>query len=347
MAWSKRRIGVRYNLARSNAPRLELSELDPDVTDLLRVGKFEDGWQPLLERIAARYGVTPAHVVTTHACSMANHLAFAAVLDPGNEVLLETPVYEPLVSLARYFGARTSFFERRESNAWRIDPDDVRKALTPHTKLVVLSNLHNPSGAFDDDTTINEVVRAAEAVGAFVVIDEVYLDFLHARGVRTAARSAPNVLATRGLTKAFGLDSLRHGWVIAEPSLAERVRRLNDLFSLSTAHVSERLALLAIEQADAIVARAKAVLEPNLEMVDEFVRAQPQLSWAKPIAGTLGLVRAESIDVDDLVERLHRDHEVAVVPGRFFDAPNHFRVSWSLDAADLRVALDRVALALR
>lgn len=217
MAWSKRRIGVRYNLARSNAPRLELSELHPDTVDLLEVGKFEDGWPPLLERIAARYGVTPAHIVTTHACSMANHLAYAAVLDPGDEVLLETPVYEPLVSLARYFGARLAFFARRESNSWCIDPDDVRKAITPRTKLVVLSNLHNPSGAFNDDATVNEIARAAEAVGALVVVDEAYLDFMHARGVRTAARTAPNVLATRSLTKAFGLDALRHGWVIAEP----------------------------------------------------------------------------------------------------------------------------------
>lgn len=347
LVWAKRRPGARYNLARSGAPRLPLASLGPSLEDLLTTDACEDGWPPILERLAARYGVTPAHIVTTQGCSLANHLAYATVLDPGDEVLLETPVYEPLVALARYLGARAAFVPRREDNAWRIDPDDVRRALTPRTRLVVLSNLHNPTGAFTDDAALAEIAHAAQAVGAHVLVDEVYLDFVYGEGVRTAARLAPNVLATRSLTKAFGLDTLRVGWVIAEPALAERVRRLNDLFSVNSAHPGERLARLALDQADRILPAINRELERGIRSVDAFVRAQERLAWVAPRAGTVGLVRARGIDVDALVERLHREHEVAVVPGRFFAAAESFRISWTVDDATLESALGRIALALR
>jgi aspartate/methionine/tyrosine aminotransferase len=277
---------------------------------------------------------------------MANHLAYAALLEPGDQVLLEAPVYEPLVTLARYLAARPTSVARRAAAAWHLDPADVKRALTPRTKLVVLSNLHNPTGAFDDGARVAEIARAAEQVGAHVLVDEVYLEFLHAAGIKTLAGIAPNVLATRSLTKAFGLDTLRIGWVIAEAPLAERIRRLNDLFSVTIAHPSERLAARALDQADRILARTNADLARNLETMDGFVRAQPKLSWARPRAGTVGLVRVDGIDVDAWVERLHGEHDVAVVPGRFFEAAGHVRIALGVAPDDLRTALELMARTL-
>jgi aspartate/methionine/tyrosine aminotransferase len=346
LAWSKRRLGARYNLARSGVARFPLAELSPSLDDLLTTDFHEDGWPVLLDAIAARYGVAAASVATTHGCSMANHLAYAASLEPGDEVLLETPVYEPLVTLARYLGARTAFFPRREENAWRTDPADVERLLTARTRLVVLSNLHNPTGAFDDEDTLAEIARAAERAGARVLVDEVYLEFLYAQGARTSAGRVPNLLATRSLTKAFGLDALRIGWVLAEPVLAERIRRLHDLFSVTTAHPSERLGALALARADDILARTHADLARHADQVDAFVRAQPALSWSKPRAGTVGFIRVDGADVDRVVERLHAEHDVAVAPGRFFGAPQHFRIGFGVATDDLRAGLDRLARVL-
>jgi aspartate/methionine/tyrosine aminotransferase len=347
LTWTKRRPPARYNLARSGVARLALARLEPSLEDLLHNENAEDGWPPLLERIAARNDATPAHVVTTHGCSMANHLAFAAIVAPGDDVVVETPVYEPLVRVAEYHGARVVSFERHAENGWKIDADDVRRALTTKTKLVVLSNLHNPTGAFDDETTLAEVARVAERVGAYVLVDEVYLEFVRALGARTAARLSPRVLATSSMTKVFGLDGLRLGWVLAEPEIAERVRRLNDLFSVNTAHLSERIAARALDRAGDLLAESNALLARNIELVDAFVRSHDDLSWAKPRAGTVGFVHAVETDVDRFVDRLHAEFEVAVVPGRFFGAPDHFRVSFGLATDDLRSALDRVSRALR
>jgi len=323
-----------------------MDRLGLSLADVLTVEPYADGWRPVAERIAARHGLGPENVVTTHACSMANHLVFAAFVEPGDDVLLESPVYEPLAKLVAYFGARAVALPRREENGWRLDPGDVRRALTTKTSLVVLSNLHNPTGAHEDDTALAEIAQAAANAGAHVLVDEVYLEFLCAAGVRSAARLAPNVVATSSMTKVYGLDALRFGWVLAEAAVAERIRRLNDLFSGDTAHPSARIAFHALASADALLDNANALLMPNIDIVDQFVRGNERLSWVKPRAGTCGLVRVAGIDRETLSETLHRDHGVAIVPGRFFDAPHHVRLAWSIETSDLREALTRIGAAL-
>jgi len=348
LEWTKRRRDtIRYSLARSGAPRLDLHELAPTLDFLLTIDANEDGWPPLLEKIAARAELTPAHVVLANACTGANHVAFGLLLDPGDHVAMETPVYEPLLRLADYFGATIDPFERRESNGWRIDPDDVKRALTPRTKLVVLSNLHNPTGCHDGDETIRRIAADAHRAGAYVLVDEVYLEFLYADGVRTAARLAPNILISNSMTKTYGLDTLRMGWVLAEPALAERGRRLSDLYANNMSHASERLAMLALTRADAILSEVNALLAQHIAIVDDFVRAQPRLSWVRPRVGTCGLVRLEGGDVDELTDRLARDHATGIVPGRFFNAPLHFRLAWGVDTETLQAGLARVGSVLQ
>jgi aspartate/methionine/tyrosine aminotransferase len=347
LTWAKQRTPVRFNLARSGVAKLPLEQLDLSRDDVLKDEPNEDGWQPLIERVAARQGLTAAHVVITNACSMANHLAMAATLEAGDDVVMETPVYEPLLAVAEYLGARVIFVARHAENRWHIDPDDVSRALTPKTELVVLSNLHNPTGAIDNEATMLGVAGVASRVGARVLVDEVYLDFLYADGTRTAARLSPHFVTTNSVTKTFGLDGLRLGWALAEPTLAERMRRLNNLFSNNTAHPSERIAARALERANALLAESTAHLARNIELVDAFVHAHDNLSWAKPRAGTVGFVQVADADVDGLVDRLHAEFEVALVPGRFFGASDYFRISFSLETPLLREALARIGEALR
>lgn len=347
LEWTKgRRDAIRHSLARSGAPRLDLRTLEPSLDFLLTTDDHENGWPPLTEVIAERAGVSASHVALANACTGANHLAFGLFLEPGDHVLMETPVYEPLVRVAGFLGATVDHVARHESNAWRIDPDDVKRALTARTRLVVLSNLHNPTGTFDEDETIRRIAADAEKHGAHVVVDEVYLEFLYSEGVRSAVRLAPNILTTSSVTKTFGLDSLRLGWVLAEPALAEKARRLNDLFSNNISHPSERLAWLALSRADEILARAREVLDENIYTVDAFVRSHPALSWVKPRAGTCGLVRADGIDVDALTDRLQHEFETGIVPGRFFNAPEHFRLAWGIDSGALAAGLECLSAAL-
>jgi aspartate/methionine/tyrosine aminotransferase len=348
ITWAKSRMGVRYNLARSGAPLCDLGRLGARLDDLLAQDAHEDGWPPLLEAIAQRHGVTPAHVALTAGASMANHLAMATLLEPGDEVLVEHPVYEPLVLLPRYLHARVVSLPRRARAGWALTADDldvVRGLLSPRTRLVVLTSLHNPSGALLDDRVVDGLAALAEQHDFHVLIDEVYLEL--AGPPRTAASRSPRILTTCSLTKAFGLDALRIGWVLAEPALAERMRRMHDLFAPTVAHPSERLALLALRRADELLAPTLALLARNQARVEAFVAGQPRLRWTPPPAGTVGLVQLAGGSVDELAERLEQQHQTAITPGRFFGAPDCFRIGWAMPAEILEAGLERIALALR
>ena len=144
------------------------------------------GYQPLLQAIATRYRVNTNSVVTAAGTTFANHLAMAALIRPGDEVLFEHPAYEPMLALAHYLGAEVKRFSRTFENEFRIVPEEIESLITNRTRLIVLTNLHNPSGVLIDDSTIKKIGEIAQRVGARVLVDEVYIETLFEESPRTA-----------------------------------------------------------------------------------------------------------------------------------------------------------------
>jgi hypothetical protein len=290
LEWARASGTIKYSLALSGVPPCDVSLLSPSVDDFTMVADNEYGWLPLLERIADRYGVKPENVVLAHGTSMANHLACAALVDPGDRVLIETPVYDPLVAVSRYLGCEVDFFDRSEGDAYALDIDRVERALTPRTRLVILSNLHNPSGALTERAELEELARLAESRGFHVLVDEVYLEWLYGTGgaseIKSAINISPRFVTTRSLTKVFGLAALRAGWILADAEMATRMRRLNGLFASSMSHPAERLAAHAFDHAAMLLRRQRARVDRNRSIATQFIESQPKLSWpGRAIAG--------------------------------------------------------------
>ena len=162
---------------------------------------------------------------------MANHLAMAAIIEPGDEVLIEHPAYGPILDVARYLHADVKRFPRTEETGWVVDPNAVRACITPKTRLIVITNLHNPTSALTPDWVLREIGDIARSVGALVLVDEVYLDAVYQRTPRTSFHLGPEFVVTSSLTKVYGVSGLRCGWILARPDLAWKMRRLNDLYS--------------------------------------------------------------------------------------------------------------------
>ncbi len=344
------KLGTRanFNLASSGIADCALADLDLSWGDLALHGPSTYGFDPLVERIAVRFGVDPAFVVMPGGgCSFANHLAFAGLLSPGDEVLIEDPTYELLAATLGYLQARLRRFERDPKADWRLDPEAVAAALTPQTRLVVLTNLHNPSGALASDAEIQAVAEAAAGVGARVLIDEVYRELLFRDGAaRTAFRPDGNIVVTSSLTKAYGLSALRCGWILAPAGPAERMRRLNDLFGVHPPHISERMALVALDKLESIRARANALLDANRAAYREILGGHPALDQIVFDQGTTVFARVKTEAVETLVDRLKTRFDTGVVPGRFFGRPDRIRIGLGGDTAMTRTGLQRVAEAL-
>lgn len=348
MEWSKANGKVAYNLAISGVVPCDVKLLSPSVDDFTMIADNEYGWQPLLDRIATRYDVGADSVVLAHGTAMANHLAFAALLEPGDDVLLESPGYDPLRVVPEYLQCAVREFARRAEEGYRLDIGRIEGALTPRTKLVVISNLHNPTGALTTRAELERLASLAEARDFRVLVDEVYLEWLY--GVKGEPRSAinlsPRFVTTRSLTKVFGLAALRAGWVLAEPALADRMKRLIGIFTGSMSHPAERLAARALDHAALILESQRKRVSRNRKVVTEFVEGHPKLSWVRPETGTVGFVRLADGKVDRLVERLLGEYDTLVAPGRFFGVEDYFRIGFGMDAAVLKEGLRRLGSAL-
>lgn len=346
MEFAKLRSGATYNLATSGVMSYPLAELPVRLQDLEINGPTIYGYAPLQERLARKAGVSPDCVVSSTGTSMSNHLALAATLEPGDEVLVEEPTYELLLSTARYLGANIRRFPRRFEDAFRVDPQEVQKRITARTRLIVLTNMHNPSGDLTDAETLKAIGEIARTEGARVLVDEVYLEALFGQAVPSAFHLGKHFLITSSLTKAYGLSGLRCGWILAEPELAERIWRLNDLFAATPAHPAELLSVIALDNLSKVAARAKALIDTNRQHLDAFLDSRNDLGSVRPRFGTVVFPKLRRGSVDEFCELLKGKYDTSVVPGRFFEMPEHFRIGIGGDPEMTREGLVRLGRAL-
>lgn len=343
MEWAKNRPAPAVDLAGSNLLACTLEDL-PGGRDAVDVaGESPNGYAPLVSAIAERYGVRSENVASGVGCSGANFLALASLVDAGDEVLFEAPGYDPIAAAAEMLGARVTRFERRFEDGYRLDPGRIANALTARTRVIVFSNPHNPSGALASPEDVAEVGRLAEARGVMALADEVYLDLVAPDAPPPAATLSRAYVSTNSLTKAYGLSSLRCGWVLAAADVAESIRRARDVVDVSGPIPAERLSALAFRRLPDLAARAHGIVGRNAPLVSAFLASRPELEWVAPRA-TIAFPRfRDGRDASPFVRRLFEEHGVAVVPGSFFDAPSHFRIAFG----GATTALERGLAAIR
>lgn len=352
MAWAKTQSRARFNLAMSNMSPYPLAELGATIDDLEINGPSTYGYPPLQAALAAKCEVAEDCVLAAIGTTQANHLAMAALLAPGDHLLIELPVYEPMVALARQLGAEVGFFERRADRGFGIDPEEVASRVTPRTRLIAVTDHHNPSGAALDEETIAALVDVARRSGARLLVDEIYREMEWVEGdrsrpgIRSAFHLGPEVVVTTSLTKAYGLSGLRCGWVLAEPALIERLWELADLFVGIPAHPAELLSVIALGQMEKIADRVRGILAANRPLLESFLDGRDDLEVVRPRYGTIAFPRWTGGDVEPLCALLRAKYETAVVPGRFFGAPEHFRLGIGGSTEDLRAGLERLGAAL-
>jgi aspartate/methionine/tyrosine aminotransferase len=344
--WAKLRSATRYNLAASDVSRYPLADLHARIEDLELTGTSSYGYEPLIQRLAKKAGVPEDCVVHAQGASMANHLAMAALLEPDDEVLIEEPTYEALLAAAQYLGARVRRFPRRFENGFQLDPREVERVISPRTRLIILTNLHNPTGVRTPDATLKLVGEIARSLGAHVLVDEVYLEACFDSPGQSAYRLGSNFVATGSLTKAYGLSGLRCGWVLAAPALAQRMWRLNDLFGVMPAHPAELLSVMALDHLPEIAARSKSLLQRNRALLKKLLDSRNDLLTIWPEAGTVAFPQLASGHTEAFCQLLREKYETSVVPGRFFEAPEHFRIGVGGETEMVREGLSRVAAAL-
>jgi len=346
LEWAKLHSTAPFNLAVSGILDYPLAELPVRIADLEIGGTGPYGYRPLMERLAKKSDVAEQNVVYTLGTSMANYVALTALVNRGNEVLVEQPTYDPLLAILDHIGAKVCRFERRPDKGFRLGLGELERRITPKTRLIVLCNLHNPSGAFTDEATLRQAGDLASRIGARILVDEVYLEAVFDQPWRSAFHLGPHFVITSSLTKAYGLSGIRCGWILAETELVQRMWQIVDFTYGSHVHPAEQIAVIALDNLDHVRGRAQRLLDTNRLLVNQFLAGRPELDCEPSRFGTTVFPRLRLGRASDFVKLLREQFDTSVVPGEFFEQPQHFRLGFSGTTDTVRGGLERVNAAL-
>jgi hypothetical protein len=357
---------VDHNLSESGVEPMRLGELlaGAEAEEIGRI-QLGYGWTcgsaGLRDRIAALYpGATRDNVLVTNGGAEANFVSFWTLLEKGDRVAIQIPNYFQSPGLAAIFGARADRFhlvpqEEGGVRRWALDPASLDRAVTKRTRILLVTNPNNPTGAVLRESEMDAIVRAARRAGAWIVADEIY------RGAELSGRSTPTfygryprVLVTSGLSKAFGLPGLRIGWAAGPAKLIQDLWSHHDYTTIGPSILSDRLAAIALEprRRDAILRRTRSILRRNLAVLEEWVRRSAgRYDLIPPEAGAIAFLRCRRRDsIAALAERLRRDRSLLLVPGEHFGLPGFIRIGYGYSLEGLRSALrrfDDAAIAVR
>ncbi len=312
-----------------------------------------NGSEKLRDRIAQFYeGASRANILVTNGGSEANYATCWSLLERGDRVAYMIPNYFQTWGLSRAYAGRADAFRlmrRRGSRGarWTLDVEGLRRAVTKKTRFILVTNPNNPTGAVLNEEEMDEVVRAARRVRAWIVADEIY------RGAELSGGITPSfwgrysrVLVTSGLSKAFGLPGVRIGWVVGPPRMIERLWSYRDYTTIAPGTLSDHLACIAMEpqRREAIFSRTRDIVRRNLPILEDWIEGHGDLfDYTPPLAGAIAFPRYTlPIGSLTLTEKLRLERSVLIVPGSQLGMDRHIRIGYGYDAAKLEAGLQRI-----
>jgi aspartate/methionine/tyrosine aminotransferase len=348
--WENR---VAHNLSESGVHPMTVEELlEPSEREEVLREKLvyvqSNGSEALRTAVAGLYpGAEARNVVVTNGTAEANYISIWRLVEPGDEVVMMLPNYMQIWGVVRSQGAAVVPWRLREEAGWAPDLDELGRAFTPRTRLVVVCNPNNPTGSILSRDSMREIVARTARRGAWLLADEVY------RGAERAGEETPTfwgtyerLLVTSGLSKAYGLPGLRIGWVVGPADTIAELWGRKDYLTISPGALSDVLARKALrpDVRARVFARTRGILRANYPILEEWVARQGDaFRMVPPRAGAIAYLRyAWPINSTELVTRLRDEQGVLIVPGDHFGMDGFLRIGFGNEPADLRAGLARI-----
>jgi aspartate/methionine/tyrosine aminotransferase len=348
LAWARQHAGQQRICLRGSG--MPSRPLPAPLPPLVRAPAGQDDlWheRQVAAAVARRYGARPGQVFVAMGTSGANSAVLSVLLEHQEgeppELLCERPAYDPLWRSGAALGARPHFFERRAQDGWRLDPLAVEAQLSHQTRALILARPHNPTGVDIPEAALLALGEMAEAHDLWVVVDEVYLDFVP--DARPAFVIHPRLISTGSLTKVYGLSELRLGWVLGDPALVERLhaRRLHGEALLPV--LPHAVALALWDQLDDWREQARAQARTGAAIFEACLGDIPGVSLAPHAHTPFGFLQTGGDDLG-LTQALE-ERGLGVTPGSLFQAPGGVRLGWTRPPEQLREAAEILAEILR
>jgi aspartate/methionine/tyrosine aminotransferase len=345
--WENR---VAHNLSESGVHPMAVSDLlEADEREAFLKERLvyvqSNGTEELRAAVAQLYlGATSENVVVGNGTAEANFISAWRIVEPGDEVVMILPNYMQISGIIRAFDARVFAVPLREDNGWAPDLDALRKVVSDRTRLIVVCNPNNPTGAILSSSEMREIASLAAVHGAWILADEVY------RGAERDGVETPSfwglhdrLLVTSGLSKAYGLPGLRIGWVVGPKAEAGNLWARKDYLTISPGALSDTLARKALrpEVRRRILERTRGILRANYAVLDTWVKKrEASFRLVPPRAGAIAYLRYFwQVNSTEFVVRLRDEQGVLIVPGDHFGMDGYLRVGFGNEPEDLSAGL--------
>ena len=262
-------------------------------------------------------------------------IAMNSLLHAGDHVVAISPSFQSLYEIARAIGCELTFWHQHRTDAgWHFDVDELGRLIQPNTRMLVVNFPHNPSGYLPDHADFERVVALARQHGLILFSDEIYRFIEHNPRSRlpSASETYEKAVVLGGLSKAFGLPGLRVGWLITQDrAMMQQMMHLKSYTTICGSAPSEILALIALENHQALTERSIAIIQRNIACARAFFERYPDLFWLTyPQAGTISLAELKAdMDIYEFAEAAVSEQGVMVLPATVMHFEgNYFRLGF-------------------
>ncbi|MCR2802280.1 aminotransferase class I/II-fold pyridoxal phosphate-dependent enzyme [Paenibacillus soyae] len=351
---------ARFNLADTCADCMTLEKLlslgsashEGQLAELLELkltyGEIQ-GSPELRRLVAKRYaGLTADGIIMMNGAAAANALVMHTLLVPGDRVVSFHPTYQQLHAFPTSLGAEVVLVPLRPKNRFQPDMEELRRAVTPRTKLILLNNPNNPTGTLLDKPMLDSIVAIARSCGAYILSDEICMDLPadeRSDSISSIADLYERGIATSSLSKAMSLAALRIGWIAChDRDIISQCMKMRDYTTIGCGALTDRLAAMALARHDSILAHSRQLLRTNLDLLKKWSAEEETISFIPPQGGTSALLRLPSIEGSEAYcKQLLTETGVLLVPGSCFGLEGYVRIGCAMNPDVLRQGLERIS----
>jgi aspartate/methionine/tyrosine aminotransferase len=344
--------GVEINLTESGVHPCTIEEILPpdEAQALLRLPLgygWTDGRPDLRAAIADWYpGASPANVLVTNGSSEATMITLMALLNPGDKVLFAVPNFMQVDGLGRALGMDVQKLPLMAAQGWQVDEDALKSAVADGVKLIAVTNPGNPTGAVLSRRSREALLSAAQEAGAWLLVDEIYRGGeIDGEETETFYGDYARVVITSSLSKSFACPGLRLGWIVGPEEVVEEAAKRQDYTTIGSGILSQILgaAVMESQNRERILARGRALLRENADIVERWVNKQNRWSWQRPAAGGMAFLHYDfDMPSDMLSNEFREEQSVFVVAGSWFGIENHIRIGIGVKTEHLVEGLARL-----
>jgi aspartate/methionine/tyrosine aminotransferase len=343
---------VKYNLTESSVSDAVIDDLQVDLRGTVLAYGDHVGYKPLRKYIAAESGVTDDDVLVTAGAASALFMIHTSLLRAGDEILVMHPNYGTNIETPRAMGVNVKFIELIFENGFKPDFNRIKNQINSNTKIISITNPHNPTGVCLSENELNEFILLAKKNNCYLLVDETYRELTHVKKLPLAATLSDKVISVSSLSKAYGLPGLRIGWIISSNKVLQNVfLAAKEQIIICNSLLDETVAYHFMRNKTAHWQRMQRHIEKNFSIVKKWVTEETRMEWVEPQGGVVCFPRIKQViktDIEKFYQNLNLKYQTYVGPGHWFEMDKRYmRIGYGWPtAADLKQGLANITASL-